>query len=67
MSGRVCERRKMRVNVSKSKVMKCSWYENGGRMHGLLNCEPLEKVDCLSTCGRKGQLMEDVKGMWYTE
>ena len=30
--GRVCER-KLRVNVGKSKVMKCSRYGNGDRMH----------------------------------
>ena len=28
--GRVCERRKLRVNVGKSKVMSCSRYGNGG-------------------------------------
>ena len=28
--GRVCERRKLRVNVGKSKVMRCSRYGNGG-------------------------------------
>ena len=27
---RVCERRKFRVNVGKSKVMRCSRYGNGG-------------------------------------
>ena len=27
--GRVCERRKLRVNVGKSKVMRCSKYGNG--------------------------------------
>ena len=32
--GRVCERRNLRVNVGgKSKVMRCSRYGNGGRMH----------------------------------
>ena len=31
--GRVCERRKLRVNVGKSKVMRCSRYGNGDRMH----------------------------------
>ena len=41
-------------------------YGNGERMHVILNGEPLEEVDC-STWGRKWQLMEDVKGMWYTE
>ena len=30
--SRVCERRKLRVNVGKSKVMRCSSYGNGGRM-----------------------------------
>ena len=42
--GRVCERRKFKVNVDKSKVMKCSRYGNGGRMHVRLNGEPLEEV-----------------------
>ena len=32
--SRVCERRKLRVNVGKSKVVMCSRYGNGGRMHG---------------------------------
>ena len=38
-------------------------------MHVILNGEPLEKVNCfvLITWGCKWQLMEDVKGMWYTE
>ena len=44
--GRVCERRKLRVNVGKSKVMRCSRYGNGGRMHAILNIEPLEEVHC---------------------
>ena len=44
--GRVCERRKFRVNVGKSKVMRCSRYGNGERMHVILNGEPLEEVDC---------------------
>ena len=43
--GRVCDRRKLRVNVGKSKVMRCSRYFNGDRMHVILNCEPLEEVD----------------------
>ena len=47
--GRVCERRKVRVNVGKSKVMRCSRYGNGDRMHVILNGEPLEEVDCFST------------------
>ena len=64
---RVCERRKLRVNVGKSKVMSCSRYSNGDRMHVILNGEPLEEVECFKYLGRKWQLMEDVKGMWYTE
>ena len=65
--GRVCERRKLRVNVGKSKVLRCSRNGNGSRMHVILDGEPLRKWNVLSTFGRKWQLMEDVKGMWYTE
>ena len=65
--GRVCERRKFRVNVGKSKVMRYSRYGSGVRMHVTLNGKQLEEVDCFSTWGRKWQLMENVKGMWYTE
>ena len=35
--GRVCERRKLRMNVGKSKVMRCSRYGNWDRMHVILN------------------------------
>ena len=31
--GRLCKRIKLRVNVGKSKVMSCSRYGKGGRMH----------------------------------
>ena len=65
--GRVCKRRKLKVNVGKSKVMRCSRYDNLGQMHVILNGEPLWKWIVLSTWGRKWQLMEDVKEMWYTE
>ena len=34
--GRVCERRKLRLNVSKSKVMRCSRYGNGDQMHVMI-------------------------------
>ena len=37
--GRVCERRKLRVNVGKSKVMRCT------RLNAMLNGEALEEVD----------------------
>ena len=39
--GRECKRREFRVNVGKSKVMRCSRYGNVGRMHVFLNGEPL--------------------------
>ena len=42
--GRVCETRKLRVNVGKTKFITCSSYGNGGRMHVILNGEPLEEV-----------------------
>ena len=49
--GRVCKRRKLRVNIGKSKVMRCSRYGNGDRMHVILNREPLEEVDCFKYLG----------------
>ena len=49
--GRVCERRKLRVNVGKSKVMRCSKYGNGGLMHVILNGESIEEVDCIKYLG----------------
>ena len=49
--GRVCERRKLRMNVGKSKVMRCSRYGNWGRMPVILNGEPLEEVDYLKYLG----------------
>ena len=49
--GRVCERRKLRVNVGKSKVKRCSRYGNGDRMHVILNGKPLKEVDCFKYLG----------------
>ena len=49
--GRVCERRKLRVNVGKSKVMKCTRNEDGARMNVLLNGEALEEVDQVKYLG----------------
>ena len=37
--------------VGKIKVMRCSRYGNGGRMHVILDGEPLEEVDCLKYLG----------------
>ena len=42
--GRVCERRKLRVNVCKSKVMRCTRNEDSARLNVVLNGESL-KVD----------------------
>ena len=56
--GRVCERRKLRVNVGKSKVKRCSRYGNGDRMHVILNGEPLEEVDSFKCPG--SQVAADV-------
>ena len=39
------------MNVGKSKVMRCSRYGNGDRMHVVLNCESLEEVDCFKYLG----------------
>ena len=49
--GRICERRKLSVNVGKSKVMRCSPFLNGGRMDVILNGEPLEEVDYFKYLG----------------
>ena len=49
--GRVCEKRKLRVNVGKSKDMRCSRYGNRSRMHVILNGEPLEEVNCFNYLG----------------
>ena len=39
------------MNVGKCKVMRCSRYGNGDRMHVILNGEPLEEVDCFKYLG----------------
>ena len=49
--GKVCERRRLRVNVGKRKVMRCSRYGNGNRMYVILNGEPLEEVDSFKYLG----------------
>ena len=38
-------------DIPKSKVMRCSRYSNGDRMHVILNGIPLEKVDCFKYLG----------------
>ena len=39
------------MNVGNSKVMRCSSYGNGDRMHVILNVEPLEEMDCFKYLG----------------
>ena len=62
--GRVCKRRKLRVNVGKSNFFSCSRYVNVGQMHVTLNGEPLEEVDCfkymLSEVAADGSCERDV-------
>ena len=43
--GKVCKRRKLRVNVGKSKVMRCTRSEDGARLNVMLDGEALEEVD----------------------
>ena len=43
--GRVCKRRKLHVNVGKSKVMRCTNREDGNRLNVTLDGEVLEEVD----------------------
>ena len=43
--GRVCKRRKLRVNVGKSKVMRCTRNEESPRLNVMLDGEALEQVD----------------------
>ena len=63
--GRVCQRRGLKVNVGKSKVMKCSRDVDGGDLDIRLNGEQLEKVDCFkylgSTVASDGKIEAEVK------
>ena len=43
--GRACERRKLRVNAGKSKVMRCTRSEDGARLNAMFNGEALADVD----------------------
>ena len=43
--------KKFRVNIGKSKVIRCLRYESGGRMHVMLNGEALALVDCFKCLG----------------
>ena len=62
--GRVCVRRKLRVNVNKSKVMRCTEREDGRRLNVSLNGELLEEVDKFkylgAQIGKRGGVEDDV-------
>ena len=47
----LCERRKLKVNVSKSKVMRCTSSDDERRLNIILNGELLEEVDQLKYLG----------------
>ena len=64
--GRVCEI-KLDVNVGKSKVTRCSRYGNGDRMHVILNCEPLEEVECFKYLWSQVAADGGCEGMCDTE
>ena len=63
--GRVCERRKLRVNVGKSKVMRCTRNEDGARLNVMLNGEAFEEVDQFKYLGSviaaNGGVVADVR------
>ena len=61
--GRVCEKRKLGVNVGKSKVMRCSPYGNGSRMDVRLNGELVEEEDCFKYLGCKWLRLDEMKVM----
>ena len=58
--GRVCERRKLRVNVGKSMVMRCTRNEDGARLNVMLNGEALEEVDQFKYLAANGGVEADV-------
>ena len=69
----VCEKTKLRVNAGNSKIMRCTWYRNGARMHVLLNGAPLEEADCFKYLGSQVAADEECErvhrtlSFWYTE
>ena len=47
--------------------MRCSRYGYWGRMHVILNGEPLQEVDCFKYLGSQVAADGGCEGMWYTE
>ena len=64
---RVCEGRKLRVNVGKSKVMRCTRNEDGVRLNVMLNGEALEEVDQFKYLGSVTAAMVEWKQMCVIE
>jgi len=60
--GRVCERRKLTVNVDKCKVMRCARIEQMDRMNIRLNGEVLEEVKMFKYLGSNVNASGDVQG-----
>ena len=54
--ARVCENRKLRVNVCKSIIMRCQWYVNVCRMDASINGDVIEEVDCFKYLGSQVQM-----------
>ena len=63
--GRVCDRRKLKVNVDKSKVMRCTRSEDVGELQVNLGGERLEEVGSFRYLGshvtRNGEIEGEVK------
>ncbi len=51
--GRVCERRKLRGNESRSKVMKCTWMVDDSRINVAPNGKLMKEVECLKYLGSR--------------
>jgi hypothetical protein len=63
--GRVCKRRKLSVNVTKSKVMRVTRNENAGDIEITLNLIRMEEVYCFRCLGvdidRDGAMKSEIK------
>ncbi len=60
--GRVCKRRKLKVNESKSKVLKCMRLVGGRRMNVALNGDVLEEVECFKYLGSRVAVGGGIEG-----
>ena len=70
--SRVCESRKLLVNLDMNKVMKCSRRVNVGLMYVRLNIQLLEEVDWFKYLGSQvaadggcGRDVVHIMGDWY--